>query len=349
MRRPSLCAILLILATGCPKDAPVEPAVGGVVGGQLAQAVAPEAIPEPPPSGVSLGSEVSPEHQALIEQIEQGGSAVTLVDAGAEPRQALRIGAQAGHKEVVRLEMGMTMTMSMGALGSHTASMPTIISDMAMEVTEVTPDDLLVVSTETTFAGVGEDAAGSDPALVAQLEASLAGIEGMKVFSTMDRQGNSVESDLELPASMDEATRAQVDSMNNSLSQVTAPFPSDPVGVGAQWDSAMVVENQGMKILQIVHYQLEDLADDTATFTYDYEQVLVGMGTMDNLPPGAGVEILDFASSGTGRSVHVLADLTPESVEAELALDMLMKITVQGSSQEMRTIMDIDMGLAHVE
>lgn len=346
MHRPSLCALLLLLATGCPKDAPIEPVVGGVEGGTIA----PEAGPTPePPSNASASHEVSPEHQALLERVEAGGGVVTLVDAGAEPRRALRIGAGAGHKEVVRLEMGMTMTMSMGAMGSHTAAMPTIISDMTMEVTEVTPEDLLVVATETTYAGVGDDAADTDPALVAQLEASLAGIEGMKVFSTMDRRGNSVESDLDLPASMDAATRAQVDSMNNSLSQVTAPFPDEPVGVGARWDSAMVVENQGMKILQIVHYELEELADDKATFSYEYEQQLVGMGAMDNLPPGATVDILAFDSSGTGRSVQELSDLTPELVEAKLALDMLMKITVQGSSQEMRTIMDIDMGLAHVE
>lgn len=350
MARPALFALLLVLATGCPKDAPVEPAAGGIVGGVTDPGLG--AAPPPPPplgGGISVGSEVSAEHKALLERIGQDGNAVTLVDAGTAPHRALRIGAALGHKELVRLEMGMTMTMSLGGLGSHTAAMPTIISDMSMEVLEITPQDELVVATETTSAGVGADDGQIDPALVGQLEASLGGLQGMRIRSTMDRRGNSVASSLELPDAMDPATRAQVDSMNSSLSQITAPFPIEPVGVGARWDSAMVVENQGMQILQIVHYEIEDLAGDEVTFTYDYEQVLVGMGAMEGLPPGAAVEILSFDSSGHGRSVQRLSDLTPWKVQAQLALDMLMRITVQGSSQEMRTIMAIDMGLAHRE
>ena len=344
--------LLFVIALGCAKDAPVEGLPGaqdGPVQEQVDEAApAPDAAlaPAAEPAGSSL---LSPDQQALVARIRVEGNVLTLIDAGAEPRQALVVTAGAGHTERVRFGMDMTMAMSMGAMGMNEARMPTIISDMVMEVLEVTPEDHLVVSTETVSVTLDASDPSIDPMLAQQLEGSLEGMVGMRVLSTMDRLGHTLDTEMELPEGMDPAMRDQIDSMSNSLSQVTALYPSEPVGPGARWDTAMLVENQGMSLLQIVSYQLDALEAHTATLSYEYEQVLVGMSTMEGLPPGAGVEFSSFESGGHGQSVHELTDLTPQQVHADLAMDFLMRITVQDMTQDMRTTMDIGLDLNHVE
>jgi hypothetical protein len=352
-RSALLLALLLPLATGCPKDAPVEPAVdpapaapaGGVVGGlpadtsQLPQAAEPAPVPV----------ELSAEQLALVERVEQEGVVVQLTDAGAEPRQVLKIKAPVGHKETVRMSMAMTMSMEMGAMGSHTMAMPPFLTDMEMEVIEVLPDDRLRMVAETVSVGVGEGPEPLDPMLLGELERSLGEIVGMKVYGTMDRQGRSAEVEVELPEGVSPEMREQFDTMNNTFSQLASPLPIEAVGPGAAWDTSMVMDNNGLKLLQTVHYELVEVSGDTLTLDSTYTQALVSGADMGNLPPGAEVEWLRFASQGQGRSIQNLSMLTPHDVQAQVEADMLVRISMQGMVQEMGMTMAMDMGLEHLE
>jgi hypothetical protein len=347
-RSALLLALLLPLATGCPKDAPIEPApaepVRGLVGAAPVDFGQLEQLAQPTPAPVAL----SAEQLALVERVDREGVVVQLVEPGAEPRQVLRITAPAGHKEKVRMSMAMTMGMDMGAMGSHSMTMPPFLTDMEMEVLEVLPDGRLRMVAETTSTGLGEGGEAMDPMLLSQLEEALSEIEGMKVYGTMDRQGRSVEVEVELPEGLSPEMRQQFETMNNTFSQLAAPLPVEEVGPGARWDTSMVMDNNGLKLLQTVHYELEELAEDTLTLNSTYSQALVSGADMGNLPPGAEVDWLRFESRGQGRTVQKLSMLTPHDVQAEVEADMLVRISIQGMVQEMGMTMAMDMGLEHL-
>ncbi len=335
-------ALLLALTTGCPKDAPVESPVAEPEATQAAPETSPEALRE------TLGIGPTADQLALAERAEAEGTVVILREPGSEPRQVLAITAPKGHSEAVRMSMGMTMTMSMGAMGSHTTSMPPILSDMRLEVIEELPDDRLVLLAETTSVSLGESSEPLDPMLLAQLEGSLGSLVGMKVQSTMDRQGRKAEHEVRLPDGLDPAMRQQYDSMSNTFSQLTMPLPLEAVGPGARWDTSVLLDNQGMKLLQTSHTELVSIEGDTLTLNTSIEQVLVGQSAMEGLPPGAEVQWLRFGSSGQGVTVQDLGSLTPHDTEVSVELDALMRITIQDQTQDMGIRMAMDMGLEHL-
>jgi muconolactone delta-isomerase len=355
-RSSTLLSLLALLAVGCPKDAPVEPApaaaeesIGGLVGAATPGQPIPAIVPAPVVEAAGPIGELAPEQLELVERVEREGTVLKLLDPGAEPRRLLSISAGKGHRELARMTMTMTMTMDMGPMGSHTAAMPPVVTDMAMEVLDVLPDDRLVMLSEIAHAGVAEGAEQLDPAMVFQLEQSLGSMEGLRLEGTMDRQGRSVELDVQLPDDLDPKMREQFESMSNTFSQLTAPLPAEPVGLGARWDTSMVLDNNGLRVLQTAHYELESIEGDTITLLTHFEQALVGEGNMDGLPPGAEVEFLRFASSGQGRTVQDLSLLTPHDVAASVELDMAMRITAMGQAQEMGMRMAMEMGLEHLE
>ena len=50
-----------------------------------------------------------------------------------------------------------------------------------------------------------------------------------------------------------------LDQMQQSFAQMGAPFPDEPIGVGARWTVNTLIAQQGMKVQQVATYELTEL------------------------------------------------------------------------------------------
>jgi hypothetical protein len=161
----------------------------------------------------------------------------------------------------------------------------------------------------------------------------------------MDRRGVVLATDLALPAGVGANTAQLMESMRQSMTQATAPFPEDAVGVGAKWSVASKVANSMMTMNQTSVFELTDLTGDrgvaNVSLTQDAPPQVVH-------PPGAGSEITtrleSMNGSGTGKITFDLAGVVPVAFELSSSLDMAMTAAQGTTSQHVQ--MGMGMGLS---
>jgi len=164
---------------------------------------------------------------------------VTLVQPGAEPRQALRYRF---------------------AKGSHTAS--TLVCDVSIKNDgQGDPSPALVVELDTVVDDVLadgsaqlrftltrtqlRDAAGGT--LPADAQAEVAALQGVVIIERLAADGKSSGARLAPAAApVPDQARAQLDSLLQSLEHVATQLPAEPVGVGAVWEERRTLPPGGI-------------------------------------------------------------------------------------------------------
>lgn len=310
MRLSRLTAFAVAFAAACgsnPKPAPSTPPA----------AVASDADPEP-----ALGTPA----EAPI---------VTLISAGTGRKVELRYAPKKGAR--YQMDMRMTMEISMGTMRVKT---PAMLMTMEAVITRasVTTFDL---AARVTTADVDP---GADPTMAKAMKPALAKLVGMVTTVRMDRRGVVLATDLDIPAGVDANTAQLMESMRQSMTQATAPFPEEAVGVGAKWSVASKVANSMMTMNQTSVFALTDLTGDRGvaevTLTQDAPPQVVH-------PPGAGSEITtrleSLNGSGTGKITFDLVGVVPIAFDLSSSLDMAMTAAQGTTSQKIE--MGMGMGL----
>jgi hypothetical protein len=268
------------------------------------------------------------------------GAKVKLISAGKGAKRALRFQVKEGDKQQITMSMEIEMAMAMGEMKMPPIKAPTTEMVMNTEVTQVASGRIRY-KFDFGDARVTDDA-GLPPEGVAQMKAALDGMKGLKGFAEVDDTGRTLQADFAADGTVDPQVAQMLDNVKNSMDQLTAPFPTEPVGVGAKWSVESNMDQMGFPLVQVATYELVQLKGDTGTLKVSIKQATTGADMkLPNLPPGTTAKMLSLDSKGTGTMQFDLRKLAPS--KGDTALDSKMKTQIQAEGQTQIMGMDMKM------
>lgn len=265
---------------------------------------------------------------------------VTLVDAGAEPRQPLRFRLTEG--TVQDLEMVMDMTMEMSGTGeaadasNAAGDIPRITMPLTAEVTDV--DDRGSAQVEATYHDVIVDPdATMDPDEREAVEDALSMMGGSGISITQSNRGQLIYGEIEGFGAPLGGTSVDAQSQ---LASLAVPFPVEAVGVGAVWTVDQEIESGPLLLEQRATYTITAIEGDLISLT---SRIEVGLAPgADDLGPDGTIE--HFTVSEDGQTTIDLTSPLPRSASSTTEQSMVVTAP-PGSvgSLDQRTIITLTM------
>lgn len=261
-------------------------------------------------------------------------SKVELLDAGAEPRQAIRLTPEAG--SVQQSTMVMNMSTSASAPGQEPFVLE--VGPITMEVTTEIVD--VADNGDITFSQTFDDVTVDGPAeVVAQMQPIYDNLIGFEFGGTVNAVGFLVEGDLDLPSVGDPTLDQTLGEVTEQMAGSFAAVPVEPIGVGASWRVPMEIDAGGLTISSDSHFELVEI--DGSELTLEVSQTQ----TTDPTEMAAGVRVESMDAESSGRTQFRTDQLLPASSEVEMTQRMVMTIEQGGQTQEVEQKMRMTMEL----
>ncbi len=269
--------------------------------------------------------------------VEFTPSTTELIDAGAEPRAPLRYRFNKDLKELMVMDMTISMGMEVGGMEQPANEMPTIRMFVALEGQEITEEGNLKYGMEFTKIDVLGDE-DSDPAMIDALESAMVGVVGLTGWGIVDDRGVTKDVGFTIPEDANPAVVAQLDQMRGQLNQLAAPLPEDAVGIGAKWRVTQHIESSGMSLTQEGTYTLEERLGESVKLSLTLTQKALPQNIQPpNLPAGTTVKLTFLESQGSGRIDLDMARFVP-STEMSMKMKMNMEISIAAPDMPAQTM-----------
>lgn len=248
-----------------------------------------------------------------------GAVVVTLVDAGAEPRQPLRFRLTEG--TVQDLEVAMDMTMDLSGTGDAAdasdanGTIPTIVMPLTAEVIDL--DDRGSARIDATYLdAIVDPGATTDPDERADLEDALSMLGGSTISITQSSRGQLIYADAD---GFDDAFGSSGMDLTRQLADFTVPFPVEAVGVGAVWTVEQQIESDPVVLDQRATYTVTAIDGDLISVVSRVELTLApGAGDL-----GADGTIEHYTVTGDGTTIIDLTSPMPHSATSTTEQSMV--------------------------
>jgi hypothetical protein len=253
-------------------------------------------------------------------------ASVTVLEAGAAPRRALRYTLVKGASESVTMRQKISMNIEMGGMALPSQALPVTVTTTKFDVSNVTADGSASVKGE--FVDVDVDADGAEPMIVEAMRPQIASLKG--VTMSYDISATGQVSKLEFGAGAPAAMQSM-----QSIEQMSVAFPTEAVGVGARWKAARPVTQNGMTIQQDVEYVVKTLSADSVVLEMSLTQSAKDQ-TMDAsaMPPGATAKLRSLDGKGTS-TVAIRFDRVQPSIDMKMDVKMAIDLEMGGQSNSM--------------
>ncbi|MCC6998113.1 MAG: hypothetical protein IT370_26095 [Deltaproteobacteria bacterium] len=284
------------------------------------------------PTGTGAGAGARKDVPAPAGASAAGAIELTLLEAGAEPRQRLEYQLSAGVKQSFELRMKMNMGMEMSGTKMPIPEIPAFIMVMDLEVSTVSPAGEATWSAKINKA---EMEAGGDPSMARAMGSSLDGLKGMSYRGKLARNGRMSGLEIDLPGTLPPQLSQMVDSMKQQMQQMTMPFPDEAVGVGARWKVAQKVALTGFAIDSTIENKLVAREGSRAVIEVKMSQSAPAQKMkLPGMPVDA--DLTRLSGQGGGKMTYGLARAPwPEDVAMNLDMDMGMAVEQGGKRQEL--------------
>jgi hypothetical protein len=259
--------------------------------------------------------------------------AVTLLDAGAAPRQELRYRLEAG-----RTEYGaMRASMQMGGAMMPPVSSPPVTMRMVMRTTDVNADGVARYEFEITSVDAASGALAPDAAT------------GVGGWARIDARGLFLEGDFDLDAPVDPEAEQLLGDLNQSIQEMSAPFPLEAVGVGARWQVDSRIDAGGFRAEQTAEYTMLSRDGDRIELQVTVTQSAASQSvSMPGMPPEVQARLESLEAAGSGTMNVDLTRLVPTS-ELDMRISMAMAIDMQGQTQRVDMDMQSQTSISPIE
>jgi hypothetical protein len=251
---------------------------------------------------------------------------IKLIDAGTGPKKALRITATKGMKKTLTMTMEGAMSMKHGAVSARLAIPPI----------ELTAD--LVVSDVATNGDIRCDFTLSRPELVADsamppdaveaMKSGYAGMAGLSGYVVVTRLGFVKEAETTVPAGTNAKVIRVVDTLEQSLRQMSAPVPAEAVGIGARWETTTRVTTSGMSLVEVATIELVSLDRDTMTLKMAIAQSAPPQRATSN---GTTIDVLSYQATGSGETTIDATQPVPTSAKVSVHSDTRANLDAEPS------------------
>lgn len=216
----------------------------------------------------------------------------TVLDAGAEPREVVRLAPPTGTEQNVILTTHSEVHQQIGDQPAQDFSTPELTTPLSATVTESVADGASGTVVDLRLG----DVSTPDP----HLETSLAEVEGSGAGLTMGPNGAVSALRLEPGTAVPNVARSALEQAFYQAVYRMVAFPDEAIGVGAVWESHQQVMSAGITIDQVGTATLVSREDDRVRVDIRVEQIPQESTWM--LPNGQGqlsVEQYTMAGDGT--------------------------------------------------
>ncbi len=268
-------------------------------------------------------------------------SQVKLLDAGSEPRRALRLHPDAGDKQTLNMTMKMGMDMTMAGKSNPSVSIPPMAITMVVDVKSVAPNGDISYAVTYDDVSVATDT-NTLPAVEAAMKSALAGIKGMSGTGKLSSHGIHLGMQMKLPPNANPQMTQVMNQMKDSFSSSALPLPEEAVGVGAKWEYKTKLKSQGMTIDQTITSELVSIDGDHATMRNTILQSAANQKVQNPAMPGLKVDLAKLTGTGTGTSTLDLSKLLPVSATLDEKTETSMAVNMGQQKQDVDMTMNIN-------
>ena len=157
---------------------------------------------------------------------------IEVLDAGAAPREALRLAPQVGASEQAAMTVHLGIELS--GVSERTVKTPPLHATVAAALQDVTPNgDLHATFSYPSFEVLKGD--GASASQRRQVERALSGVRGLSGELTLTPRGALVDSKLDIPSDVGPTVSSVLTQLRDQLRDLTVPLPEPEIGVGARW------------------------------------------------------------------------------------------------------------------
>jgi hypothetical protein len=278
----------------------------------------PEAEPRPP--------DAAPE----AKRIEKAKAGVTLLAAGAEPREVLTLAPEGKEQRRIAIEM----TLGIHAGGKEVA--PTVMPEMhAMLVAEAGRDAGAITYQFSIGGASRKDVEGHAPTerVAAAVDDAVAGLKETNGTIAMSDRGEITKFDLEAAGLAAPGLRPSLTAFQQLFLQLYPVIPAEAVGVGAKWKAVSHAELGGVAVQHEATYTLVSRKGDAVELDVAFTQAATLEADNDAEHGSVGTArialdrrhvtpIKAAASSHTLRNFQVKAGERPSAVKMDQALEL---------------------------
>lgn len=269
---------------------------------------------------------------------------VKLLDAGSEPRTALRLHPSAGDQQTLTMTMKMGMDMTMAGKSNPSVSIPPMAMTMVVDVKSVAPNGDISYTVTYDDVSVATDT-NTLPAVEAAMKSALAGIKGMSGTGKLSSHGIHLGMQMKLPPNANPQMTQIMNQMKDSFSSSALPLPEEAVGVGAKWEYKTKLKSQGMTIDQTITSELVSIDGDHATLRNTILQSAANQKVQNSAMPGLKVDLAKLTGTGTGTSTLDLSKLLPVAATLDEKTETSMAINMGQQKQNMDMTMNINIAI----
>lgn len=265
---------------------------------------------------------------------------VRLLAPGAEPRKLLRFHMKPGDKQRVAMHMKMAMDMDIAGQAQK-VDMPTMTMILDVTAKSVAANGDMDYEFVTSDVTIADD--GGTPGMKAALEGVLSSAKGMSGKGTISNRGFNKGAELSLPPNANAQLAQTMGQMKDAISQIAAPVPEEPVGVGGKWEVRMAIKQQSIVIKQIGTYEVTSIDGDRIATKTTVAQSADPQPVSNPQMPSLKMELVRMTGGGEGETTIDLTKGMPAKASADLANEMEMSVDANGQKQAL--VMKMKIGL----
>ncbi len=169
------------------------------------------------------------------------------------------------------------------------------------------------------------------------MDAAMSKLIGMHGNAHVSSRGITLGGKIDGGDKMDAQSRQILESMNQSLRQLSSPVPEEAVGVGAKWQVVLNPLIGGFTQTVTTVYTLTALSADSAKIDIAMSQTASEQPLESAiLPPGTKATIKSIKGSGTGSLEIAFARITPTASAMTTKTDVTMTVGAEGQISEMK-------------
>jgi len=295
-------------------------------------------LSKPPEAKVTESAEEASD--ATITRASQTGAVrVKLLEAGAEPRTVLRLQANAG--EIQKLKMVIRLKMALVASGVPSEAMSIPPMNMTATLTTKSVSSLGEAAFEVVINEAGLLTEGELPqegveAMRKQLEA----VKGVVMTGTLTDRYYNRKMDAKVPSGASAEVRESINDIKDAFANTEFILPEEAIGVGASWEVKQKTKNQGVNVDQTIKHELVSMDGNTLTIKSTTSETAANQKIPNPILPALKVDMTKMTGTGTENATIDLTKLMPIKSTAENKTEIVMSVATDSKKQSMTMKME---------
>ena len=259
---------------------------------------------EPPSSAPDPGS---PTPSSII-SVTTGE--IVLLDEGQGTKEPLRLAPAVGNQMELGADLTIQVTMEVDGQTMPNPGFPSVAMVLGVEVIDVDPGTGHItynITYDTIELGTASEFPDEARAAINGVFQEL---KNLKLVLVGDNRGRVLEATVDAPDDLNPFLVQMLDSLSQSMKQVSAPLPEEAVGIGARWSITGAITTGGLTFDQTATYELVERTGDRFTVAVTVEQTAEPQSIGES---ALSVQITDYSATGNGNMVMDLAYPIPVS------------------------------------